>query len=973
MMEKLIQLTKYHVKNINIIIIKNLGLLIPSLQDKKILFYFFSHDYMNQIILNISYSIEDRDMDFLSYYINFLKTIANKLDTSTLSLFFHKENNNFPLLDEASGFFKYQDVMIKNTARNIFLSLIKIKYEPMIQYICDIPRITDLLLLADNIKSYIIYMTNTNIKNNKNIKEVEIRLKEVEESLIDDILFMQDILSVGIQKINYILINCLFSIPLQYLFNCILTHHKVNIAFYILNLILKNIKNECINNLISFVLYSSQIHIKINENIANEESQEIYNLLYLNKFISHNSGFSNLIFEEYIILIYSQNFLKSIRHIKEEDKIFQEMKNISNYIKGSSNDAKNDVNIGVKIISEILRQNNKLTKVIKKMEAYHNFISKYTGINIGISHNEANFSFLKVIYDNLLIYSNNNLKNNMFIQENIIKKACFDFIDYKNPLENQCTYINQIFLIIHIMNSNKISIELKKFLCLNKNIYEGNELKKSNNSDEGIHNSDEPQDNLRHSKNSLNEIILNNDYNIVNDNNIINNAKENLRYNDDNNKSTINNKNRDNLFKDFFGISEKNLDCIKINNDQGLTEDNNSNSNILLLQKPINSENNDIPGFDSSKNFILNKIKMNFDDFNFNINYLNRLFFIYNSKDCDQDNLNLKEHDFLLQKIVNIIFNNDKLLSMINCRLSLELIENLILGSSNHIFYEDKYNHIFSKKYIKILNDINTILLKSNSSKTKVYKFAYQYFEDSFILNKKKSQILLNDCFEKESSYLLLNIKNKDENDIKTFNYFDFPTKEHEILQCLFQLLIGLYDLKNLFGFDKKYNYTNDKDIQNAQKFLLRNIDFPLKLIDSNQDVGKIINQKELKVEPIPIVYKSKDEECLNYFIFYYHNYLFIVTPSSPLSTKKEDNGEINQNFIIKFRIPLRQIITYADRGEPRMLHLTNEENNIETTIYFEGVSTASKMKESISNAIKLANLKEFSELKRFINNLMEK
>ena len=58
MMEKIIIITKYNVKNINIIIIKNLGILIPSLQDKKILFYFFSHDYMNQIILNISSSIE---------------------------------------------------------------------------------------------------------------------------------------------------------------------------------------------------------------------------------------------------------------------------------------------------------------------------------------------------------------------------------------------------------------------------------------------------------------------------------------------------------------------------------------------------------------------------------------------------------------------------------------------------------------------------------------------------------------------------------------------------------------------------------------------------------------------------------------------------------------------------------------------------------------------------------------------------
>ena len=41
MIEKIILLTKYNDKNINIIIIKNLGLLIPSLQNKKILFYFF--------------------------------------------------------------------------------------------------------------------------------------------------------------------------------------------------------------------------------------------------------------------------------------------------------------------------------------------------------------------------------------------------------------------------------------------------------------------------------------------------------------------------------------------------------------------------------------------------------------------------------------------------------------------------------------------------------------------------------------------------------------------------------------------------------------------------------------------------------------------------------------------------------------------------------------------------------------------
>ena len=248
MMEKIIKLTKFQKKNINIIIIKNFGVLIPSIQDKKILFFFFSHDYMNQLILNMSLCIEEKDIDFLSYYINFLKTIANKLDKSTLSLFFHQERNNFPLLDEVSGFFKFQDMMIKNTSRNIFLSLIKLNYEPMIQYICDIPRITDLILLTDNIKDYIKIMSDVNInlntKNNKNLSDIELKMKEIEECLVEDILFIQDILSIGIEKINYILINCLFSIPLQYLFNCIITHNKVNVVFYILNLIIKNIKNE---------------------------------------------------------------------------------------------------------------------------------------------------------------------------------------------------------------------------------------------------------------------------------------------------------------------------------------------------------------------------------------------------------------------------------------------------------------------------------------------------------------------------------------------------------------------------------------------------------------------------------------------------------------------------------------------------------------------------------------------------------
>ncbi len=968
MIEKIILLTKYHDKNINIIIIKNLGILIPSLQDKKILFYFFSHDYMNQIILNISSTIEEQDNDFLSYYINFLKTIANKLDKSTLSLFFHRENNNFPLLDEASGFFNCQDVMIKNTSRNIFLSIIKLNYEPMIQYICDLPRITDLLLFVDNIKSYIILITDIKENNKQYNIKTETRLKEIEESLIDDILFMQDILSVKIEKINYILINCLFSIPLHYLFNCIYTHTNANIAFYVLNLILKNIKNECINNLISFVLYSSQIHIRINEIIENQESQEIYNLLYLNKFVSHYSGCLNILLEDYIILVFCENFLKSLKNIKDDAKIFEEIKKAAIYMRHNYLDNRSDIVNGIKAITEILNKNKGFANVVKKMESYHNFVARSTGVNIGIAHNEANFSFLKIIYDNLLIYCNNNLKNNIYIQENIIKKECFYYIDRYTPIDNQNNYLNQLFLILQIINNDKISSELKKFLCLNKYLmdYEINELKKSSsNSDEGTHNSDEPKDSIRKNK------IFSYSYNPINSMNkiIIDDSKYKLK-NKDNNQTIVTESNRTQILKDFFfSLSETQTEGNILNNYSIIsTNEENNYSSIILLPRPVSNNNDSIMDFDNSKQLLINEQIFNFEDMDFNNIYLNRLFFIYNSRNSEENNINLKSHDILLDKIINIIFMNEKLLSKLNYRLSFELIEILILGSPRCSFYEDKYNGLFNEIYSKILSQINDILLKNNSTKTEIYKKAYQYFEESFIFNKKKSKTLMTECFNNESFYFLLNVyKNKKNyiknNDEKNFSIIDYPKNENEILQCLFQLLIGVYDLQLIIGLEK--NNIDNKDIRKSN-ILLRNKEFPLQLISPNHIINSIINIKDLKINPTPVIYKSKNINSANYYMFHYQNYLYIVSPIN-----NNGNNDKITYFIIKHRLPLRQIVIYADRGDPRTLYLLNGKNDLESTLFFDGVSKASVIKDSINNAIKVALVKEYSAVKRFVDNLI--
>ena len=321
--------------------------------------------------------------------------------------------------------------------------------------------------------------------------------------------------------------------------------------------------------------------------------------------------------------------------------------------------------------------------------------------------------------------------------------------------------------------------------------------------------------------------------------------------------SSISTKKRNDLIKDFFGISETKTDYDMLNNyfSNTINEESNSiinNINNNLIPRPFN-------------NNIIDDI-INFKMFNYNNKNLNKLFMKYNTQNIqdENNNNNIKFHDDLLQKIFDMIFNTDKILTKLEYRISLEFIENLIFGVNNDkiIFYKDKYKDIIMNKYKQILQEINNILLNSNSTKTKIYKFAYQYFEECFSLNKKKSNIILNECLINHYLFLLLNI-NQNKKDF--FEIIDSPNKEHEKLQCLFQLLIYLCDLKTLFDFDKSKDKDN-KDNITLYKNLLRNVEFPLRLFNKEYDLDKKINIDELnaKVKPTPVIYKIKNSEFKN-------------------------------------------------------------------------------------------------------------
>ena len=51
-----------------------------------------------------------------------MKSLSMKIDSTTIQLFFQKEKNIFPLLENALKLYNIEDHMIKNVVRNIFLN-----------------------------------------------------------------------------------------------------------------------------------------------------------------------------------------------------------------------------------------------------------------------------------------------------------------------------------------------------------------------------------------------------------------------------------------------------------------------------------------------------------------------------------------------------------------------------------------------------------------------------------------------------------------------------------------------------------------------------------------------------------------------------------------------------------------------------------------------------------------------------------
>lgn len=500
--QDLILIMKKKNKEVNIQIIKFFSVIMTNLSDEHLIYFLFNCDFINQHIYEDN---EPIDGDYLYYYISFVKSLIFKINTKTIGFFYHGQTYSFPLLGNCLKFYNHPDSMISNTIRNIFLCILKMKHQPCLDYICSLPMITYFIFLSCRLRDEI---KTLNKKISKN-KEEDCMI--LHEQIINDIMYIQDIFSINLEKINFILINCLFHfliLPIicntliyhsdldgsmnnslnssigsnrtesfgSFFFNFINNNNNNNnannknpllklcisseLALYILNIFLKYIKNDTFLNLLISLIFLPKIHYKI----MNKLKTPIKDLDNYQGDYS-NQAKKKVNFVRFITENFNTSFMKA--QMNNPNKSFNELKKIETKLIDKLKEHNIPYNVSQPVpfgfLMEIVNSYF-YNKELKECREYHEIVSESTGIQCGLSYHKDRKCFIYLMKKNLEFIKND------FSLENIQKK----YIDNEiySSFINSYKDCKDLFLLLsnylyhQIINNNYISKELLAYVKL---------------------------------------------------------------------------------------------------------------------------------------------------------------------------------------------------------------------------------------------------------------------------------------------------------------------------------------------------------------------------------------------------------------------------------------------------------------------------------------------------------------------------
>ena len=301
-LKEYIRLLSLNNKEISLAILNSINILILNISNNQFLYYFFSSQIVNSII-----SSSFQEDEYITYQINFIKSLSLKITKDTLYFFLDKNKNKCPLIAKTLTLYNMNDPMVRNVVRTIILTMLRIEDVNLRNFLVSFPVNVYYVNVIFMLKEKILEIGKYNV-NNENFE----KFNSLHEDLIEILEYIQDIINIKIDSINYIITNALMCEIILPLCNVIISKkaEKISLTFaiYLIVLFIHMLKIDSLYNMITVVIFDDFIP----ENIMNN---------YI-KSASFDSAFQTII----------DNVDYMIKYNESVDKESSKGKNIKEYI-----------------------------------------------------------------------------------------------------------------------------------------------------------------------------------------------------------------------------------------------------------------------------------------------------------------------------------------------------------------------------------------------------------------------------------------------------------------------------------------------------------------------------------------------------------------------------------------------------------------------------------------------------------------
>lgn len=211
-------------KELNILAIDYLSKLLINIGDAQTLHLLLS----NSMIVNMqTIRFVSMPLELAEYYINFLKTLALKINETTVHLFFNQKYPTFPLAWQAIRFINHPESLIRTTCNNIFPPIMRLRDLRLTEYLTRFPFVVYYLHLACHIREHWICIDRAL---NSNAEQTKCSLSQLVDDLTDLYTYFEEMAAIASGRVSLAYLNGFVWECVSTIFR-VLSEHSAPICF----------------------------------------------------------------------------------------------------------------------------------------------------------------------------------------------------------------------------------------------------------------------------------------------------------------------------------------------------------------------------------------------------------------------------------------------------------------------------------------------------------------------------------------------------------------------------------------------------------------------------------------------------------------------------------------------------------------------------------------------------------------------